>query len=128
MKRLGYFALFVILLFVEVLIALYVPDGFVRHYLGDILVVVVIYFFIKIFLPNDNRWLVGAIFLLSVLVEILQYFRLVELLGVENNAFLRTLIGSTFDVKDIICYGVGCVCLALYEWIVQRFGVSFREV
>lgn len=115
MKRLKYLGFFLIFLLIEVLIALYVHDDFVRPYVGDILVVVVIYFFIKIFLPEQRKWLPVAIFLFAALVEILQYFRLVEILGVQDNVFLRILIGSTFDVKDILCYGVGGLFISFYE-------------
>lgn len=123
-KRLKYLFLFLIFLVTEVLIVLYVHDHFVRPYLGDILVVVVIYFLIKIFLPTKNRWLPGGIFLFATLIETLQYFHLVELLGVENNVFLRILIGSTFDPKDILCYAIGCMGLGLYEWIVEKYEVG----
>ena len=43
MKRIGYAIATVVLLLIEVLIAVYVHDAFVRPYIGDVLVVVVIY-------------------------------------------------------------------------------------
>ena len=46
-KRFFNFILFMIFLAIEVLIALYVHDDFVRPYLGDVLVVVVLYFFVS---------------------------------------------------------------------------------
>lgn len=116
-KRFFNFILFMLLLAIEVLIALYVRDDFVRPYLGDVLVVVVLYFFVRIWIPEKYRWLPGAIFVFAAAVEVLQYFRLVEILGVENNVFLRTILGSTFDFKDIVCYGVGCLLLGFCEWI-----------
>ena len=116
-KRFFNFILFMIFLVIEVLIALYVHDDFVRPYLGDVLVVVVLYFFVRIWIPEKYRWLSGAIFVFAAAVEVLQYFHLVEILGVENNVFLRTILGSTFDFKDIVCYGVGCLLLGFCEWI-----------
>ena len=116
-KRFFNFILFMLLLAIEVLIALYVRDDFVRPYLGDVLVVVVLYFFVRIWIPEKYRWLPGAIFVFAAAVEVLQYFRLVEILGVENNVFSRTILGSTFDFKDIVCYGVGCLLLGFCEWI-----------
>lgn len=116
-KRFFYFIFFMIFLAIEVLIALYVHDEFVRPYLGDVLVVVVLYFFVRIWIPEKYRWLPGAIFVFAAVVEVLQYFRLVEILGVENNVFLRTILGATFDIKDIVCYGVGCLLLGFCEWI-----------
>lgn len=116
-KRIKYLFAFLIFLLIEVLIALFVHDDFIRPYIGDMLVVVVIYCFAKIFLPKAKMWLPVAIFIFAALVEALQYFNIVELLGVEDNTFLSTLIGATFDVKDIICYLVGGVCLCLFEII-----------
>ena len=116
-KRFFNFILLMIFLVIEVLIALYVHDDFVRPYLGDVLVVVVLYFFVRIWIPEKYIWLPGVIFVFAAAVEVLQYFRLVEILGVENNVFLRTILGSTFDFKDIVCYGVGCLLLGFCEWI-----------
>ena len=47
--KLTYFLVFTILLVTEILIALFVHDGFVRPYIGDVLVVGVICAFLRIF-------------------------------------------------------------------------------
>lgn len=101
---------------IEVLIALYVHDAFVRPYVGDMLVVIVVYAAVRIAIPDRCKWLPLYVFLFATGVECLQYINIVDILGVENNRFLRTLIGSVFDIKDILCYAVGCVILAVYEW------------
>lgn len=119
-KRARYAVGFVLLLIIEVLIAMFVHDDFIRPYIGDVLVVVVLYFFVRIFIPDKAKLLPFYIFLFATGVEILQYFRLVEVLGVQNNSFLRILIGSVFDVKDIICYGIGCICIALPSVITRN--------
>lgn len=109
--------IFLMILLVEVFIALFVHDKFVRPYVGDMLVVVLIYFAVRIVIPRGCRFLPLYVFLFAFLVEVLQYFHLVEVLGVENNRFLRTILGATFDVKDIICYAVGGLAVMLYEYI-----------
>lgn len=114
-KRIYYIILTIILLAVEVLIALFVHDQFVRPYIGDVLVVVVIYAFVRIWIPESVRLLPLYVFLFAAGVEILQYFNIVELLGVQDNVFLRTIIGTSFDVKDILCYAAGCVLI----WLVS---------
>ena len=45
MKRIGYAIATVILLLIEVLIAIYVHDAFVRPYIGDVLVTAVCIYF-----------------------------------------------------------------------------------
>lgn len=115
-RRVKYLLLFIVFLLIEVFIALFVNDRFIRPYLGDVLVVVVIYYFVRIFVPDSIAILPLLIFIFAASVEILQYFNLVERLGFTDNIFMRVLIGSVFDVKDILCYGVGCVCLGVMEW------------
>ena len=110
-KRITYLIFTIILLTVEVLIALFIHDDFVRPYIGDVLVVMVLYTFIRIFVPEKIKMLPSYILCLAVLVEILQYFRIVEVLGLQDNRFFSVLIGSVFDMKDIICYAIGCILI-----------------
>ncbi len=114
-KRSFYLAMTVFWLAVEVVIACYVHDRFIRPYVGDVLVVVVVYCFVRIWVPQGVRLLPLYVFLFAAGVEVLQYFHLVELLGVGNNTFLRVVLGSVFDLKDILCYGIGCVFLEGFE-------------
>ena len=121
-RRLGYVIATVVLFFVEVLIALFVHDNFVRPYIGDVLVVVVIYTFIRIFIPDKCRLLPLYVFIFAAFVELLQLFHLVDLLGLGDNRFFRVLIGSVFDIRDILCYCVGCVLLGVYEYVLYKCG------
>ena len=114
-KRSFYLAMTVFWLAVEVVIACYVHDRFIRPYVGDVLVVVVVYCFVRIWVPQGVRLLPLYVFSFAAGVEVLQYFHLVDLLGAGNNTFLRVVLGSVFDVKDILCYGIGCVFLEGFE-------------
>ncbi len=119
-KRLIYGLLTIFLISIEVLIALFVHDSFVRPYLGDVIVVIVIYCFIRIFIPDKCRLLPLFVFLFAACVEIIQLFNPAELLGLGNIRFFRVLLGSVFDFKDIICYAVGCIILAGFELIKMK--------
>lgn len=118
--RVIYGVVTVFLLVIEVLIALYIHDSFVRPYIGDVLIVILLYTFARIWIPKKYGFLPLWIFLFAAAVEGLQYFKLVELLGLQNNVFMRTLMGSVFDVKDIICYAAGCMILGVYELIKRK--------
>lgn len=128
-KRIIYLGIFLLLLLIEICIALFVHDRFVRPYVGDVLVVMVLYFLVRIFLPEGCRWLPLFIFIFAVGVEFLQYFNLVELLGLSDNRFMRILLGSVFDIKDIVCYGVGCVILQIgqYKLLYNRLGETPKQ-
>ena len=108
------------LLITEVLIALYVHDSFIRPYIGDVLVVIVIYTFIRIFIPERCRLLPLWVFLFAVAVEMLQFVHIVELLGLKDNRFFSLLVGSVFDIKDIIGYAAGCLLLGGHEMFIQK--------
>lgn len=113
--RLWYALAFLILLLTEVLIALFVHDAFVRPYIGDVLVVIVIYSFIRIIIPHKIRLLPLYVFIFAAGVEVLQLFNFVDLIGLGDIRFFRVLIGSVFDIKDVICYAAGCALLGAYE-------------
>lgn len=116
-KRINYLVIFIILLAIEILIAVYIHDNFIRPYVGDILVVALVYYFIRIFLPSGVRMLTLYVFIFSASIEVIQYFRVIESIGLENNTFIKIVLGSVFDLKDIICYAIGCLIIGIYEFI-----------
>ena len=109
------------LLIAIVLIAIH-GTGFIRYHFGDILIVIFIYCFVRSFIRNRMKWLPLAVFIFAVLVEIGQYFHIVERLGLAHIAFIRIAVGMTFDPWDILMYFIGCALLYLFEFIcVERF-------
>lgn len=117
--RIRYAGITVILFLVEVMIALFIHDDFIRPYIGDVLVTVLIYTFLRILIPEGVKLLPLYVFIFATSVEVLQYFDIVEVLGLSDNRFFSILIGSVFDEKDIVCYGVGCVLVVLGEKVTK---------
>jgi hypothetical protein len=111
----GYAVAFIALLIIEILIALYVHDDFVRPYIGDVLVMFVLYTLNRIFIPDDFKILPIVLLLFACIVEGLQYLDIVARLGLEHIEFFKILIGTTGDWKDVVCYTIGCILLILYE-------------
>lgn len=107
--RLFYLISFFVILLAEILIALFVNDRFIRPYLGDVLVTVLICCFVRIFFPSGIKWLPVYVFLFATAVEIGQYFDMVKLLGLESSKFLSVLMGRSFSFIDLICYAAGCI-------------------
>lgn len=116
-KQCIYAVITIILLAIEVLIALFINDNFIRPYVGDVLVVMVLYTFIRIFVPEKVKMLPSCILCFAVLVEVMQYFRIAEVLGLQDNRFFSVLIGSVFDMKDIICYAIGCTLIVIGQMV-----------
>ncbi len=125
-QRIKYLITFTILLCIEILIAICVHDTFIRPYVGDLLVVVALYCIVRVIIPDKYRLMPFWIFVFAAFIECLQYLKWVERFGIENNAFLRILMGATFDWKDIVCYGIGCILLGIYEWLIQKGIVRLR--
>jgi hypothetical protein len=115
-----YLCAFITLLIIEIVIALFVTNAFIRHHLGDVIVVILIYCFIKSFIRNEIKLLWLHIFIFATLVEIGQYFNLVDLLGLGEYRLARIIIGTTFDVWDIVCYFIGCVGIWVFEMVMKK--------
>lgn len=126
-RRINYLIAFLLLLIIEILIALYIHDDFIRPYFGDILVVMVLYCFVRIFISNGARLMPLYIFIFAAVEELLQLLNLIKVLGLENNRVLSIMIGSTFDIKDIICYGIGCVIIAVLSSICRKKILEIRS-
>lgn len=112
-----YFLKSVFLFVIEVLIATILQKiYFLRAYVGDILVVMLIYTLILAFfkVKNKNKLLIG-VFLFAVIVEILQFFKVADLLGFSKGSVGYIVMGNYFSWEDIICYGVGCVLLKIFD-------------
>lgn len=111
----GYFMFTVILFITEVLIALFLHDSFVRPYVGDFLVVILIYCFVKNFLNISVIKLAIATLLFAYLVEMLQHFQLVNYLGLQNSQLAKTILGSSFEWSDMLAYTLGIILVVLVE-------------
>lgn len=109
------FLIFLAIFVIEVLIALFVNDKIIRPYLGDVLVVIMMYYFAKSFIKTKAVYLAGAALLFAYLVEIGQYLNLVEVLGVQDNKLMRIVIGSSFSWLDMLAYTVGALICYLID-------------
>lgn len=115
--RFNYFLLTILLFVVEVLIAtVWKENVFLRSYIGDVLVVALIYTFILSFfrIKNKNALILG-VFIFSVFIEVLQYLNIAEFLQLRQGSWQHIVVGSSFSWWDIVCYAVGCLIIVLLE-------------
>src|SRR5688572_1552874 len=115
----NYFSLFILIFAIEVLIALYVHDQFIRPYLGDVLVVILIYCFLKSFLKLSILTTAMMVLIFSFTVEFLQLINIVEWLGLEKSRIVRTVIGTSFSLGDLLAYmaGIGIILIVEKYWM-----------
>ena len=130
MKRLIYGAISLLLLVTEVFIGLY-TTGWVRNYLGDVLVVILIYTLIRTISPNKpGRWYIlpTAVLVFSFVVEFLQLWGFCDRFGITNK-FLRIIIGTGFSPVDLASYAIGILPCYACEYIMNspKFGAGHQK-
>lgn len=124
---LKYLFLTIFIFLIEVLIATALKDiFFVRAYLGDVIVVILLYTFVKSFLTVNNQKLILGIFIFSCMVEFAQYFNIAEKLGFQPGSLMYIIIGNSFSWIDILCYAVGC--LMLYLWVKYIGSTPIKDI
>lgn len=116
-----YFLLTIIIFAIEVSIALFVKDTIIRPFIGDVLVVVLIYCLVRVFLQISNWKIAVGVLLFACLIEILQYFDYVKMLGLEQNRILSTAMGRTFEMLDFAAYFVGFLLIIVSEKLYERY-------
>lgn len=116
-----YLLLTIIIFSVEVLIAVFINDTLIRPFVGDVLVVILIYCFLRIFMKISFWKTALGVLLFACLIEILQYFDYVKLLGMENNKILSVAMGRTFEWLDFAAYFVGFLLIILFENLYERY-------
>jgi len=117
----NYFALFILVFTIECLIALYVHDNFIRPYLGDVLVVILIYCFVKSFVNLPVLTAAVAVLVFAFIIEFLQFLNTVEKLHLEKNKIASTVIGTSFSWMDILMYVVGiAIVIAVEKYLFKK--------
>jgi hypothetical protein len=119
-----YFFGFVLLFLIELGIAVYLHDDFIRPYVGDALVVILLYTIVRAFIKVGILPAATRVLIFSFGIEILQYFKIVEILGLGSFSIARTVIGTTFSWEDLICYSIGVVMVL---WFEKFWGTHQRE-
>ncbi|RZL19551.1 MAG: DUF2809 domain-containing protein [Pedobacter sp.] len=117
----------VVIFIIEVLIALYITDNFIRPYVGDVLVVILIYYFVKAFVHIGVWPLAIATLLFSYLVETLQYFQFVKMIGLNDNKLANIVIGNYFAWEDIAAYTIGITIVVFLEMYFKNRKNNYHE-
>jgi hypothetical protein len=113
--RIKYFIAFLILLIIELYIALNIQDQFIRPYLGDVLVVILIYSFLMSFIRLSYKKAIVFVLIFSFTVEISQYFHLIEVLNLRQCQVAHWVLGSSFNWWDFLAYSIGLAIAFVVE-------------
>ncbi|WP_083244021.1 DUF2809 domain-containing protein [Leptospira tipperaryensis] len=101
----GFLFFFLSLCFV--IVQFFDSNRLVRGFLGDLIIVMVLYSFFKSIADFDSVKLSIFIILFSFVLETLQYFKIIRLLGFKENYLTKIIFGSVFDPLDLLAYLIG---------------------
>lgn len=122
MKRLHFALATILLLIIEIFIGMY-ASGWVRNYLGDVLVVILLYTLCRTLLPagKPSRWyaLPTAILIFAFAVEFLQLWGFCDRFGITNR-LLRIIIGTGFSPEDLLSYAIGSIPCYVAEFLFRE--------
>jgi len=110
-----YFLIFISIFIIEVCIALFIKDNFIRPYFGDYLVIFLVYFFCLSFIKADKNKIALAVLLFAFFVEIIQYFQVLSYFNLEKNKILRVVAGTTFSFEDLLIYTLAFFTIVIFN-------------
>lgn len=120
-SRLPYIIGFVLLVAAEVCIGVFYFNFFIRAYIGDVIVVWVLYCLFRSFVPKkfSSYGVALGILAFSFAVEFLQKLRIADVLGIKNE-LLRIIIGTSYAAEDLLCYAAGTAVTILEIFIFRK--------
>jgi Protein of unknown function (DUF2809) len=110
-----YLAIAAILFAIEVLIALFVRDDFIRPYVGDVLATGFVYATLRALTPLSFPQALALTLAIALVIELAQAFGLLGALGLADNELARIVLGGVFDWHDLAAYAAGGAIIAALE-------------
>ena len=108
--RFDHFLIAVSIFIAEILVATtFSKIYFIRSFLSDYLVVILIYHLVKSIRHIDPLPLSIGVFIFACIDETAQYFHLADVLGLRAGSLPRIILGTCFSWVDILMYLLGCI-------------------
>ncbi len=102
-----FFIIGLILLVIEVMIAVFLETGFIRHTVGDVLVVIMLYCFMRSFFKLKAFYTALIVLAIAFCIEFLQLWNFLDYLSLRDNTLAVVILGSTFEITDLFAYCFG---------------------
>ena len=119
-KRAIYFLIFLFLLGVEIAIATYLKTGFIRAYLGDLLVVILLYCLLMSILKPSIKTGLLLTLAIAFAIELLQLIDLTRFFPQEYKQLATLVLGSHFSWLDLLMYVLGIVVAGITELVLHK--------
>lgn len=103
----------------EVAISSFHINPLIRGFVGDLLVVLLLYSFLKIFIKNNTYTIATSVLAFASLVELLQLFKLTDKFNIQSE-ILQIILGSVFDPWDFAAYFLGfLLILLIHKFLIE---------
>lgn len=119
-----YALLFVSIFVIEIMIAIFLTNGFIRYTFGDYLAVIMLYCFIKSFLDADPLKAALSVLLFAFTIEFLQLAHILSVFNLEDSQLLKLVLGSTFHISDLIAYTLGILTVLFIEFKIYKLWIT----
>lgn len=119
-KRGIYFLLFLLLLGIEIAIAKFLKTGFIRAYLGDFLVVILLYCLLMSTLKPSVKTGLVLTLAIAFAIELLQLVDLTRFFPQEYKKLATLILGSQFSWLDLLMYVLGIICAGITELVLHK--------
>jgi len=113
--RTAYLVAAIAIFAIEVLIALFVRDAFIRPYVGDVLAIALVYTALRAITPLSPGPAIILTLAIALTVELGQLFGIARALGLESNPVARVVLGGSFDLADLAAYAAGALLIVAVE-------------
>mgnify|MGYP003669856303 CR=1 FL=1 len=110
-----YFLIFLLLLMVEIAIAIFLKEGFIRYTVGDFLVVILMYCFFKSVIKMKSHHMAIATLFIAYSIEFLQLANIIQFLGLQEYKSVELVLGNHFSVQDLIAYSLGVMFILFLD-------------
>lgn len=118
-----FFASSLLLLSAEICIAAFLTEGFIRHTFGDFLAAILLYCAVRSIFKVKPMTIAIGVLAFSFLIEFLQLFNLLDYLNLRSNELVVIILGSTFEISDLIAYTLGVITIYLID---TKISVSWK--
>jgi glycopeptide antibiotics resistance protein len=100
-------------MFIE--ISVLYTKGFIRHTLGDFLVVIALYCLLMSIIKTSVKKAAITVLVFSFGIEFIQLTSFLTYFHLEKSTIAKTIFGNTFSIQNLIAYTLGIGLVLLVE-------------
>lgn len=113
-----YLKLALLFFIIEIIIAQ--TTGFIRHTIGDYIVVMLLYTLLRSFIKTSINTMCIITLFIAYVVETLQLTNFLEFFNLKNSYTANIIFGNTFSITDLVAYTLGVATILYTEFLIKN--------